>query len=135
MHGNIKQPNVGVCVPSTILFCLTGDAILKILYERGAFVAKDTVLAQRALFGFSIGLLFYGLSISFVRIFNAIHDVKTPAIVGIGCIALNAILDYILMKPFQNMGIALSTSMASFYNFLVLYLVLKKRIGNSQGMD
>ena len=116
-------------VPSTILFCLAGDAILKILYERGAFVAKDTVLAQRALFGFSIGLLFYGLSISFVRIFNAIHDVKTPAIVGIGCIALNAILDYILMKPFQNMGIALSTSIASFYNFLVLYLVLKKRIG------
>ena len=120
-------------VPSTILFCLTGDEILKILYERGAFVARDTALAQRALFGFSIGLLFYGLSISFVRIFNAIHDVKTPAIVGIGCIALNVILDYILMKPFQNMGIALSTSIASFYNFLVLYLVLKKRIGYRMG--
>ncbi len=116
-------------VPSTILLCLTGDEILKILYERGAFVASDTALAQRALFGFSIGLLFYALSISFVRIFNAIHDVKTPAIVGIGCIVLNAILDYILMKPFQNMGIALSTSIASFYNFLVLYLILKKRVG------
>jgi len=116
-------------VPSTILLCLAGDGILKILYERGAFMAKDTALAQRALFGFSIGLIFYGLSISFVRIFNAIHDVRTPAIVGIGCIALNAILDYLLMKPFQNMGIALATSIASFYNFMVLYLVLKKRIG------
>jgi putative peptidoglycan lipid II flippase len=116
-------------VPSTILLCLNGNEIFKILYERGAFVAKDTVLAQRALFGFGIGLLFYALSISFVRIFNAIHDVKTPTLVGIGCIALNAILDYILMKPFQNMGIALSTSIASFYNFLMLYLILRKRIG------
>jgi len=60
------------------------------LYQRGAFTAYDTVMTNRALFGYGTGLIFYALSMSFVRIFNAMHDMKTPAIIGLTSIALNA---------------------------------------------
>jgi putative peptidoglycan lipid II flippase len=115
-------------IPSTILLCSMGDICIKILYERGHFTANDTVMTARALFGYSIGLLFYALSISFVRIFNAMHDMKTPAIIGITSIVLNAILAVLLIRPLGNLGISLATSLVSLYNFSILYIVLKKRV-------
>lgn len=116
-------------IPCTILLCSVGDSAIKILYERGAFTARDTLMTNRALFGYSVGLLFYALSISLVRVFNSLHDMKTPALVGITSIAMNAILAAILMAPFRNLGIALSTSIVSLYNFALLYVLLKKKIG------
>ena len=118
-------------IPCTILLCSVGDAAISLLYERGAFTEHDTLMTNRALFGYSVGLIFYALSISFVRVFNSLHDMKTPAIVGITSIAMNAILASILMVPLKNLGIALATSIVSFYNFTILYVLLKKKIGYS----
>lgn len=116
-------------IPCTILLCSVGESAIKLLYERGAFTAEDTIMTNRALFGYSIGLLFYALSISLVRVFNSLHDMKTPALVGITSIAMNAVLAAILMGPFKNLGISLATSIVSLYNFVVLYAILKKKIG------
>lgn len=116
-------------IPSTVLLCCLGDECVKALYQRGAFTSQDTALTSKALLGYSTGLIFYALSISFVRIFNALHDMKTPALVGLSSVALNAALAYGLMIPFKNLGISLATSIVSLYNFLFLYVLLKKRIG------
>jgi putative peptidoglycan lipid II flippase len=116
-------------IPSTIFLCLVGDIAVRILYERGAFTARDTFVTYKALFGYSIGLVFYALSISFVRIFNATHDMKTPAVVGLSSIVLNAVLAWLLMKPLANLGIAAATSLVSFYNFAVLYILFARRTG------
>lgn len=118
-------------IPCTILLCSVGDAAITVLYQRGAFTPQDSLLTNRALFGYSVGLIFYALSLSFVRIFNSLHDMKTPALVGITSIAMNATLAYLLMIPLQNLGIALATSITSLYNFMVLYVLFKKRTGYS----
>ena len=116
-------------VPSTVLLCSLGDTCVKVLYQRGAFHASDTALTARALTGYSAGLVFYALSISLVRVFNGLHDMKTPALVGLSSIVLNAILAYGLMIPLANLGISLATSIVSLYNFLFLYVLLKKKTG------
>ncbi len=116
-------------IPSTVFLCLVGDSVVRILYERGAFTPRDTLITYRALFGYGIGLIFYALSISFVRIFNAMHDMKTPALIGLSSIVLNAVLAYVMMTPLKNLGISLATSLVSFYNFLVLYLIFRRRTG------
>ena len=129
--AHIDSSMVIICItliPATILLCSVGDICVKILYERGAFTPADTAMTNRALFGYSVGLLFYALSISFVRIFNAMHDMKTPALIGISSIIINAIIASILMVPFKNLGIALATSIVSLYNFVFLYIVLKRKI-------
>ncbi|OPY82024.1 MAG: putative peptidoglycan biosynthesis protein MurJ [Syntrophorhabdus sp. PtaU1.Bin153] len=130
MHSHVDSSVVLLAVtliPCTILLCTTGDAVIKILYERGAFTVKETLMTNRALFGYSIGLLFYALSISFVRVFNSMHDMRTPAIVGVSSIIINAVLASLLMVPFKNLGISLATSIVSLYNFGMLYVLLKKR--------
>lgn len=115
-------------IPSTIFLCSTGDTCIKIIYQRGAFTPQVTALVNKALFGYSIGLLFYALSISFVRIFNAMHDSKTPAIIGVSSIILNALVALYLMGPLGSLGISAATSIASCYNFFALYIILKKRV-------
>lgn len=131
IFANIDSSIMLLCItliPASIFLCLMGDICIKILYERGAFTPKDTILTNKALFGYSTGLLFYALSISLVRIFNAFHDMKTPAIIGITSIAINAILAASLMVPFGNLGISLATSIVSLYNFLFLNILLRRRI-------
>ncbi len=138
IHTHIDSSLILLCItliPSTIFLCLTGDVFVKILYERGAFSSHDSLITYRALFGYSVGLVFYALSISFVRIFNAFHDMKTPALIGVTSIVLNAVLAYILMVPLGNLGISLATSIVSFYNFLLLYLVFRKRSGYRMSRD
>ncbi len=130
IRSHLDSSVVLICItliPSTVFLCLAGDTLVKLLYERGAFTAKDTLMTYRALLGYSIGLIFYALSLSFVRVFNARHDMKTPAIVGLTSIGLNALLAYLLMKPLGNLGIALATSIVSSYNFVVLYALYKKK--------
>lgn len=130
--AHIDSSIVLICVtlvPATILLCSLGDICVKVLYERGAFTPADTAMTNRALFGYSVGLVFYALSISFVRIFNAMHDMKTPAIIGISSIIINAVLASVLMVPFRNLGIALATSIVSLYNFVFLFVILKRKTG------
>ena len=130
IFGHIDSSTILLCItliPATIILCGMGDMLIRILYERGVFTQQATLITNRALFGYSIGLLFYALSLSFVRIFNALHDMKTPAIVGITSIALNVILAYMLMRPLHNLGISLATSIVSFYNFMVLYIIFKRK--------
>jgi putative peptidoglycan lipid II flippase len=114
-------------IPSTILLCSTGDLCFKIIYQRGAFTSQTTALATRALFGYSIGLIFYALSITFVRAFNAMHDTKTPAVLAVVSMALNAFIAWCLLKSFASMGISLATSIASFINFVSLFIIFKKK--------
>ncbi len=116
-------------IPSTILLCSMGDLCIRVIYQRGAFSINDTMMTNRALFGYTIGLIFYALSFIFVRVFNAMHDVKTPARVGLITIALNALLAVTLMTQLGGLGISLATSMASFFNFTTLYLIYRNRTG------
>jgi putative peptidoglycan lipid II flippase len=132
IHTHTDSSMVLLCItliPATILLCSMGDLCIKVLYERGAFTARDTVITNRALFGYSVGLLFYALSISFVRIFNALHDMRTPALIGLTSIALNAVLAAGMRIPLGNLGISLATSIVSLYNFTLLFILLKRKIG------
>jgi putative peptidoglycan lipid II flippase len=116
-------------IPSSCLLCGLKSEIVSLLYERGAFTTLETELTSKALLGYGVGLLFYGLSVLFVRAFSSIHDTRTPAIVGITSILLNGLLDIILMIPYKNFGIALATSIVSLYNFLLLFLLWRKKTG------
>jgi putative peptidoglycan lipid II flippase len=132
MFSHIDSAIVLLCItliPSTIFLCLWGDVFVKILYQRGAFTATETHMTYRALIGYSTGLLFYALSICFVRIFNAFHDMRTPAVIGLTSIALNALLAFLLMKNFGNLGISLATSIVSLYNFGLLSILFWQKKG------
>jgi putative peptidoglycan lipid II flippase len=59
--------------------------------------------------------------------FYAVGDLKTPVKVGVGVLAANIVLNSLLVRHFQHVGIALATSIVSGLHAAVLYVLLNKK--------
>ena len=58
---------------------------------------------------------------------------RIPVTISFVTIALNVALNLILMGPLQHRGLALATSIASVANFVLLFEVLRRKIGPMGG--
>lgn len=122
-----------VTIPATCGLIILRFPIVNTLWERGEFLRIATDGTTQAILCYSIGLCaFAGLKI-LTAAFYSLHDAKTPAIIGAYSMALNVILNLILMGPLKHAGLALATSIAAIFNCLVLLVILKKRLGRLEG--
>lgn len=118
-----------VALPATAVLIALAVPITRLLYERGHFTAEDTILTSQALMAYGVGTLAYGTSQIMVRLFNATKDTSTPAWIGAGSILLSAAGNWLFMGIWGHWGIALVTSLVSFVNTIVLYLVFRSQHG------
>ncbi|MFH1455171.1 MAG: lipid II flippase MurJ, partial [bacterium] len=80
------------------------------------------------LFFYALGLVFYSGINSVVSFFYALGDTKTPVITAIIAMLVNVCLNLVFLKPLEEGGIALATSIASGVNISLLLLILRKRL-------
>ncbi len=118
-----------VALPATAVLVALAIPITRLLYERGQFTPEDVVLTSQALMAYGVGILAYGTSQVMVRLFNATKDTRTPALVGLGSIAVNAVGGWYLMQIWGHWGIALVISLVSCLNTGVLYVIFRRRLG------
>jgi putative peptidoglycan lipid II flippase len=122
-----------VNVPATAGLIVLATPIVRLLFEHGHFLAADTAATAAAVRLYACGLIGY----STVRItsptFYAIGSSRVPVVVGIGTIALNAVLSVVLAPAMGFLGLALSTSLASIANGVGLLWFLKRRLGGLDG--
>ena len=57
------------------------------------------------------------------------QDTRTPVRVATLCLIINAVLNFILMFPLKIGGIALASSISGLINYLILFNLMKKRLG------
>ena len=114
-------------IPSTIILIFLKDEIVTFLFKRGMFDLKSVQLTSYPLLFYSIGIIFYGGISVITRCFYAFNDTKTPVKIGILSIFSNFTLDIILIKFLYHGGIALSTSIVGFLNFLLLCYFFNKK--------
>jgi putative peptidoglycan lipid II flippase len=118
-----------VALPATAVVIALATPITRLLYERGQFTAEDTLMTSQALMAYGVGVLAYGTSQIMVRLFNATKDTSTPAWVGAGSVAVSVVGNWLLMQIWGHWGIALVTSLVSYVNTIVLYLIFRRRHG------
>lgn len=112
-------------IPMTAFLFVFSKDVLELLFLRGAF--GRTALEQTLL-----ALLFYVPGIPafcslkiITAAFTSRKDMRTPFYTGLGAIALNIVLNLILMFPLRQGGIALATVIASYCNnFLLMGILL-----------
>jgi putative peptidoglycan lipid II flippase len=114
-------------VPATIALFIIPMPIITVLYEHGAFTPANTAETTTALIAYAIGLPAALAAKIFSSTFYANQDTKTPVRIAMKCVGLNMVLNFILMWPIGYVGLALSTSAASWANALMLAHSLKKR--------
>jgi putative peptidoglycan lipid II flippase len=116
-----------IALPAALgLFFLAGRSIA-VLLEHGAFTQQDVWMTRRSLMAFAIGLPAWTAIKIFAAAFYARLDVKTPARCAGLALALNIVLNFILMGPLAHAGLALATALASWVNAVVLFVFLIKK--------
>ena len=89
-------------IPISIGAMVLSTPIVKLLFERGAFDLRATQMTSSALFCYSIGIIGFGLRDILSRVFYSIQDTKTPMINGAIAMALNIVLNLILIIYFSS---------------------------------
>ncbi|MBD3413161.1 MAG: murein biosynthesis integral membrane protein MurJ [Candidatus Aminicenantes bacterium] len=118
-----------ITIPAMVGLFVLSRPIIHILYQRGRFDAESTAMTASCLLFFSLSLPF----ISGVKIiapaFYSLKDTKTPAVVAFFVMIIYISLSVVLMGPLKVGGIALALSIASVFNFIALFVLLEKKIG------
>ncbi len=119
-------------LPAAVALLVVPEPIIRVLFERGAFTAEDTIATSMALAAFAGGLPAFVLIKVFSPAFFAREDTRTPMIyAGISMlvnIAGSLVLFHVL-APYgtSHVGIAISTTLAGWVNALLLSITLYRR--------
>jgi len=117
-----------VLLPASIAFMVLAQQIISCLFQGGRFDIHSAQLTAQVLFFYSIGLFAYGAKKILQSCFFALKDTVTPAKIAALSLALNIILNAILMFPLKIAGLALATSISGIVTFIILFVLLKKRL-------
>ncbi len=118
-----------VTIPATVALLVLGEPIISVLFQRGAFDLNDTLRTNEALIAYTLGLWAFSAIRIVVSAFHALQDMRTPMRAAVAALLVNVILSVILMFPLKHAGLALATSIASAVNVIMLYIILRQRIG------
>jgi len=119
-----------IMVPASFGLAVLGLPIIKVLFQRGEFTAYSTSITQGALFFYAFGLSAYGGIKLLVAAFYSMHDTMTPVKTAFAAVIMNIILSLALMWPMKLGGLALATSISASFNFVMLYILLRKKLGD-----
>ncbi|MBV53040.1 MAG: murein biosynthesis integral membrane protein MurJ [Coxiellaceae bacterium] len=113
-----------VGVPAAVgLSCLSAP-ILATLLLHGKFTVQDVSMASMSLMAFSFGLPAFMLVKVLATAFYSRQNIHTPVKVAASALLVNVILNLVFIIPLHHTGLALATSLASFFNSLCLLRLL-----------
>jgi len=117
-------------MPAFLGLLVLGHPIIRLLFEhRTGFTAVDTDRAATALTIYAFGLVSFAWVRVLVTGFYAVQNTKTPVIIGTACMALNIVLNLLLVRSFSYKGLAFATTVSFTVNFVLLYVLLTRRFG------
>jgi len=121
-------------VPSTIGLMMLAEPIISTLYQHGRFDAGQAAQAAGALRFYAIGLGGYAALKVLVNAFYALDHRKTPMVVSFVAVALNLLFNWIFTfrLGWGPEGLAFSTGCVATCNFLVLYMLMRRRLRGLQ---
>jgi len=122
-------------IPSSIGLILLGTPIIGAVFQAGKFQLYDTQQTAIALSCYSVGLAGYAATKVLNPAFYALTDAKTPMYVSLCSIGINILFAEVLLRKF-HLGIAalaLSTSAVAMAAFVILFHILRRRIGGIEG--
>jgi len=136
-------------LPSACGLIVLGQPIIRLLYSHGgAFKESDVPMTAWALAGYAVGLTGYAAIKVLSPAFYALNDARTPMVIALISIAVNAIACYFLMNVFSkigvseqypngfgHVGVALATSCVALVNFLALAWFMRKKIKRLNGRE
>jgi len=118
-----------LALPSAVALAIISEPLIASLFQYGKFTAADTLMTQRALIAYSLGLVGIILVKILAPAFYAQQNIKTPVRIGLVTLlatqAMNVL--FIFVVPLAHAGLALAIGLAACLNAGLLYWQLRKR--------
>jgi putative peptidoglycan lipid II flippase len=113
-----------------VLLAILHVPILRLLFQRGEFDQSSLLLTGRALLYYTPGVIGLAGAEIVIRTFYAMEDTRTPVIIGILTIVINAVLTWVVITFFQAdiAVVALSYSVTNVFEFVLLLALLARRL-------
>lgn len=127
MQNRAVELALALTLPACMALLLIPDHIIRILFERGAFSAKDTQETAWALMLYAIGLPGFVLNKVFSPAFFAREDTRTPMFLTLIAMGVNIVLALILFLSMGYLAVPFATSVSAWLNVGLLIFALKKR--------
>lgn len=106
-------------VPIFCLLYVYSFEVTQIIFERGSFGSRDTVMVSNALKAYLLGLPFYGLYKILSPLFFTLDRPHVPVMISIGCISMNIVLCIALIDSMGFIILPLGTSFSIIINCLL----------------
>ncbi len=110
-----------------------GVPLTRLLFQRGEFPPESTPIVARLLACYALEILFMGHLVLMSRVLFATRRLTALAWTSAAAIVANALLDYLLIKPFGLPGIALATTAVALLHVLALVPLVWREIGTLHG--
>ena len=120
-------------LPATLVLLALSRPIVALLYQHGKFGASDTMETARALWGYAVGLAAFSGVRVMVPAYYSLGMARIPVMISFVSIGATVVLNFLLMGPMAHAGLALATSIGSVLNFVLLFWMLRSRIGGIGG--
>ena len=120
-------------LPATMILMALAHPIVALLYQHGRFGPDDSWQTAQALWGYAVGLSAFSAVRVLVPVYYSLGMTRIPVTISFITIAINVVLNIMLMEPLQHRGLALATSISSVLNFVLLFEVLRRKIGPMGG--
>ena len=114
-------------MPAGLGLLILSGPLLSSFYLSGAFSTFDVIMANKSMMMFAIGVPAFMVVKILAAGFYANQDIKTPvkcAAIAMGC---NVVINMALIIPLRHAGLALSTSLSSTLNAVLLAVFLYRR--------
>ena len=126
-----------ITIPAAVGLILLRRPIVQVLFQHGRFVAESTALTAHALLFYSIGLPAYAAIKLITPMYYSTQDTATPARVGAYALGMNIALNtcflFLLFRYLSNATPALASSLTAYFNFILLFLIFRRRYGRLGG--
>jgi len=123
-----------LAAPASVGLILLRKPIIELLYQRGSFNSHSTDLVAWALLWYAAGLIGHSLLELLARAFYALHDTKTPVLVGIVAMALNVVFSFAFSTLFIRLGwmphggLAAANTLATALESIALLILMRNRL-------
>jgi putative peptidoglycan lipid II flippase len=130
-----------LALPAGLGLILLRVPIISLLYQHGEFDAHSTQLVAWALLWYASGLIFHSVLEVLARSYYAMHDTKTPVLVGASAMGINVGLSIAFVALFNKIGwmphggLALANSLATAIETTTLIILMRKRLKTIQGRE
>ena len=129
-----------LAIPTTLGLILLRQPLIELLYQHGdLFTAQSTQLVSWALLWYGAGLVGHCVVEIISRAFYALHDTRTPVLVGIGAMSMNLVFSLLFSAFFRMLGwmphggLALANSVATAIEAVILLVLMRKRLKGLEG--